>query len=269
MNIKAVLSDLDGTLIDFEGNYHKDIPLLIKKIQEKNISFSLATGRSRVGKVDELIKELNLSPMHIVCGGGMILNWKTGEIPLHQTISHYSVKKIVDYFLRSHVVFCLETHDEVYMHRSGDVPLFIEGIKIKEYSKETIPSRIIKILLFAATNKTSENDIRKHIENIAHFCADVELNKFKIKDYFGLDITSEGSTKHTAVFKYAEILGISRSEMIAIGDGHNDYPLFTACGYRIAMGNAPQELKDIADKVVGTAEEGGMREALEHIIAIS
>jgi hypothetical protein len=55
---------------------------------------------------------------------------------------------------------------------------------------------------------------------------------------------------------------------VAIGDGHNDYPLFTACGYKIAMGNAPSELKDIADLVVPPTHEGGMKQALEHIISL-
>lgn len=268
MKIKAILSDLDGTLIDFDGKYHEDVPSLIKKIQMKNIHFSLATGRSRVGKVDKVIQELNLSPLHVLCGGGMIFNWKTGEVPLHRTISQQSVQKIEHYFEQKHVLFCLETHNEVHMIDPKMVPEFMKGTEVKKYTKEAIPQKVLKILLFAAANKKKESEIEKYIDDISKFCEDVELVKFRSEVFYGLDITSKGSTKYTAVLAYANMLNISASEMIAIGDGHNDFSLFAACGYKIAMGNAPQELKELANKVVGTSANGGMKEALEHILSM-
>ena len=69
MKIKAVLSDMDGTLIDFNGKYHKDAPHLIKKLKVKHILFGVATGKAIFGEVLRIIKELNLSPLNIVNGG--------------------------------------------------------------------------------------------------------------------------------------------------------------------------------------------------------
>ena len=54
--------------------------------------------------------------------------------------------------------------------------------------------------------------------------------------------------------------------MVGMGDSYNDYPLFTACGYKIAMGNAPDELKEIADFIAPTVENNGTVVALEHLI---
>ena len=97
-------------------------------------------------------------------------------------------------------------------------------------------------------------------------CKDISILKIKIIN-FGLDITSEKATKHTAVLEYERLLNIPRQQIVAIGDGYNDYPLFTACDYKIAMENAPQELKEIADFIAPTVDNNGTEVALQHIIS--
>lgn len=268
MNIKAILTDLDGTLIDFSGQYNKEVPHLIKELQKKDIQFSLATGKAYFGEVARIISELNLSPLHIVHGGGMIINAKTGETPWHRPISESSIRTIENYFENNHLIFSLETKEHAYMLDKSGNSAYTSDIDIQLYERKSVPKEVLKILIHGNANKLKESQIDSYISYIKNTCKDVEVMKFSVQGNFGLDVTSENSTKHTAVLEYSKILHISPSEMIAIGDGHNDYPLFTACGYRIAMGNAPQELKEIADKVVATTVEGGMKQALEHIISI-
>lgn len=268
MKIKAVLSDMDGTLIDFDGNYHKDVPHLIKKLQTKHILFGVATGKAIFGEVLRIIKELDLSPLNIVNGGGMIIDWKTGKTPWYQPISERSTKSIANYLHKTKLVFSLETKEEAYMLEIVKSPAYTNEIIVKKYSLNTIPTDVLKILIHASVNNLNEFQIEKHIRHIKDECKDIAVMKFAYDGKYGLDATSELSTKHTAVLEYAKILNINPNEIVAIGDGYNDYPLFTACGYKIAMGNAPKELTEIADKVVGTANEGGMGQALEHIISL-
>lgn len=268
MNIKAILSDVDGTLIDYDGKYHPDIPLLIKKLQAKNIQFGVATGKAYFGEVARIIEELGLSPLNIVSGGGMIVDWQSKKTPLYRPISEESARDITTYISSTNYVFSLETKDCAYMLVIVSTPAYTKEIVVKKFTLNSIPQNVLKILIHGSINKLSESTIMKHIAEIQTMCKDVETNKFAINGSYGLDITSEKSTKHTAVLEYARILGIHPHDIVAIGDGHNDYPLFTACGYRIAMGNAPKELKEIADIVVPPAHEGGMKQALEHIFAI-
>lgn len=259
---------MDGTLIDYYGTYSDKVPPLIKELQEKNILVAVATGKAFFGEVARIIEELDLSPLNIVNGGGMIINWKNGETPWHQPISERSTKQIVEYFNKTNLVFSLETKESAYMLKVVETPAYTKEIIVKEYTVNSIPSQVLKILVHASANKMTEIEIENHIKKIKEDCKDVAVMKFSFGDYFGLDTTSEMSTKHTAVLEYAKILGISPNEIVAVGDGHNDYPLFTACGYRIAMGNAPRELREIADKIVAPSAEGGMEEALEHIISL-
>jgi 5-amino-6-(5-phospho-D-ribitylamino)uracil phosphatase len=268
MQIKAVLSDYDGTLISHGGEYHPDTPRLIKKIQHKGVTFAVATGRACFGEVSKIIEELDLSEFNIVNGGSMIINWKTREAALHKPISQKSVEEIVSYLSSLHVVFSLETKDDAFMLAIVDTHAYMDKSVIKLFTANEIPADVLKILLHGFANKLPEITVDYHIKHIATMCKDVEVIKFMGGSYYGLDVTSQESTKHTAVLEYAKLHGISPHEIVAIGDGYNDYPLFTACGYKIAMGNAPKELKDIADLIVPTAEEGGMKIALEHILSL-
>ena len=54
--------------------------------------------------------------------------------------------------------------------------------------------------------------------------------------------------------------------MAAAGDSYNDIPMLRVCGVGIAMGDAPQELKDIADYVAPPASEDGLAVALEEFL---
>ncbi len=53
-------------------------------------------------------------------------------------------------------------------------------------------------------------------------------------------------------------LGIDRSEVLAVGDGNNDLEMIQWAGRGVAMGQAPDEVKDAADAIVGTIDEDGL-----------
>jgi hydroxymethylpyrimidine pyrophosphatase-like HAD family hydrolase len=72
------------------------------------------------------------------------------------------------------------------------------------------------------------------------------------------DITSEKATKYLAVHRLAKLLEIRPQQIVGVGDGYNDYPLLTACGYKVAMSNAHKELKAIADYIAPSYKEDGI-----------
>jgi len=76
--------------------------------------------------------------------------------------------------------------------------------------------------------------------------------------YNAIYISSGEATKQHAVLKFAELVKISTKEIIGVGDHYNDFPLLIACGFKVAMGNAVPELKEIADYVAPTVEEDGL-----------
>jgi len=63
-----------------------------------------------------------------------------------------------------------------------------------------------------------------------------------------------------------DILGLKKEETMAFGDGGNDIPIVREAGIGVAMGNANESLKAVADYVTASVEEEGIRKALEHFV---
>ena len=84
-----------------------------------------------------------------------------------------------------------------------------------------------------------------------------------------MDFTRSGINKGTALRVLCEMSDITPSQTIAVGDSFNDLPLMQTAGLGIAMGNAPDEVRNAARHVVPSVEEDGLAHAVErHILPL-
>jgi HAD superfamily hydrolase (TIGR01484 family) len=81
-----------------------------------------------------------------------------------------------------------------------------------------------------------------------------------------VNILARGISKGAAVARVGEQLGVPRAQMMGVGDGPNDAPLFDAVGFSVAMGNAEWALKQAANVVTASVEEDGLALAIENYI---
>lgn len=263
--IKAVLCDFDGTLVDDEENFYPGTKNQIARIREKNVRFSFATGRMYFGKIQQAEEYLDIKGVHIVHGGATIYDSVKEERLWYQPIPEESLSKVSGYLRRAGVKFAYETEREIYMYPKIIKTSYLKNVIVKNLS-DYKGEGVSKLLVFAKLNGFAEEKMDSYIKDIQRLANDIGIIKFNFDGSFGVDITSEKSTKHTAVLEYCKILGLQKDDVVGIGDGYNDYPLLTACGFRIAMGNSHRELKEIADLVVSDVSRGGIKEAFDYII---
>jgi P-type E1-E2 ATPase len=81
-----------------------------------------------------------------------------------------------------------------------------------------------------------------------------------------VEVNAVGADKGLGLLKFGEILGISRDEIMACGDGTNDSSMILAAGVGVAMGNAVDEVKAIADYITLTNDEDGVAKAIEKFV---
>jgi Cof subfamily protein (haloacid dehalogenase superfamily) len=81
-----------------------------------------------------------------------------------------------------------------------------------------------------------------------------------------INIISPKSSKGKALEELASFLGIDLKDVMAIGDGANDIPLLSTAGFGIAMGNAPEKVKEIADYVTLDVDNGGIAAAVNKFL---
>lgn len=264
--IKAIISDFDGTLVNKEGKYSLKTKELIAKVQSLGVKFSIATGRLYSDEVRKIEEELNIKGVHIFHGGGKIYDTEKNKSLFLQPISSSSILDISKYLIENRVYFALETESEIFMSPEIKKVEYLRSVIVNRIDKYNWKDGVLKLLIFARLNFFKEEQLDFHIKNIQKISQDIEIIKFNFEGNFGVDITSEKATKHTAILEYCKLLGLKPENVVGIGDGYNDYHLFTASGFKIAMGNSPKELREIADLIVPTVDEGGMEKALEYIL---
>ena len=181
-------------------------------------------------------------------------------------IDPISLKMIVDYLGKTQFVYALETIKCAYMSRLLNVRVYGDETQEKILTDFHFDQEVFKIMIAGRHNQLTEEKADELIKLFKENSSTINIFKFRSKDYFGLDITSLQSTKLSALIEYAKIFKISPKQIITIGNGDNDYPLFLASGYKIAMSNSPKELREIADLVVPNELNQGMKEALLTIL---
>ncbi|ULL15906.1 HAD family phosphatase [Paenibacillus sp. H1-7] len=81
-----------------------------------------------------------------------------------------------------------------------------------------------------------------------------------------MEISPQGISKESGVRKVCDRLGIGMDQVIAVGDNMNDYRLIRAAGLGVAMGNADEQLKRVADAFTDTNERDGVAKAIQRYV---
>jgi hydroxymethylpyrimidine pyrophosphatase-like HAD family hydrolase len=81
-----------------------------------------------------------------------------------------------------------------------------------------------------------------------------------------LEILPAGVNKAKALITLVSVLRVDLADVAAIGDAPNDLEMLNAVGFAIAMGNASDRVKSVADLVVGTNDNAGVAEAVDKIL---
>lgn len=83
---------------------------------------------------------------------------------------------------------------------------------------------------------------------------------------YNIEINAAGVNKGKGLLELGEILGISREEIMVFGDGDNDIAMLREVGFGVAMQNADEEVKAVADYVTGSNDEDGVAKAIARFV---
>ena len=248
MKYKLLLLDIDGTLVE-SNDSARPSKKLIESIGEAKslLQVSVVTGRADF-LAAPVTDDLELSGPSIFDGGGSIL-----ELPSHKAVwsQKISVPKLRE-----------------IMKLVGPFRLdcFIDQDKYKNKLKklDDIISPSVMFYIDSVDRKAALSLIEELsvIDGIAAHTA----TSWSAGDVVDLHITHEESTKKSAVHRLINILGCSKEEVLAVGDYYNDVPLFEAAGFSVAMGNAPEEIKQIVDYVAPPLDEDGVVDVINKFI---
>ncbi|MGG0654948.1 Cof-type HAD-IIB family hydrolase [Rummeliibacillus pycnus] len=254
MNVKIIFFDVDGTLINYEdGSISPSTKKAIQTLKNNGIRLVAATGRP-LSMCQEL-KELGIDTF-ITANGAYVKhkNRVIHKIPVTKDVVQ-AVKNFADENEQSLSFFT----EELFMNgvqNMTTLQALIETLSLREFPAtiEKIVNQEIYLMCLYADEQTAEKYTIKFPELI-----------FKRWHPWILNVLQQDVSKSIAVKKVLEYFNIKPSEAIAFGDGENDIDMIEQVGYGIAMGNAHETLKNVADFVTKKSSEDGIEFALQKL----
>ncbi len=243
--------DVDGTVIpyDYEALPSAKLAKAIKGIESK-VAICFVTGRS-YHFLKPILERIGIkSGYAVVNNGSHVIKLATDEVLYDQPIDAMDAKQVIGLFNTEKILFYIKQglHDAKYM----DAPF---------KSRQTLK---MASMIFSDHNYTSDkiDDVLKKLSPLSNLSA----YKSHHNDEFGISIQHVKATKLHGVGIVLEALHIRSQEAIGVGDSYNDFPLLMACGLKVAMGNAVEDLKAIADYIAPSVEEDGVADVINKFI---
>ena len=268
MNKSIIFLDVDGTLVNDNGIVPKSAELAIKEARKNGHLIFLSTGRSKAELFDHIM-DIGFDGVIAAAGGYIELNNKT---IMHKKFKEEEVKEIVEYFDEKGIDFYLEANGGLFASKGCKEHLI--KILFDENQSEKQREELEKGMKpFIECLINGENLYRDDINKISFLGSDININEIiaKFSEKFNIipstvpmfgensgEVSLRGIHKANAIEVLLNYLDASNENTYAYGDGINDKEMLEFVNVGVAMGNAKEELKAIADDITDIHDNDGI-----------
>lgn len=265
-DFKLVAIDMDGTVLNEKHELNDHTIEVIQQVEKQGLTILLATGRM-ISAVTKHLGLLGTSGLVVSHNGALVKDVYKNKVYLHHTVPSSVVDRVLSLHNEQKFVLHINVDDDVYVNRENTLSkkyakeLGIELSYISDY--KNIHSNPTSILLLQSKEKLELilYDLQMHYPNTF----DYVLIPWS-KGIWMLQFLPINTSKGKAVLETAKQLNINPEEIISFGDSYNDLEMIEHTGLGVAMGNACDELKDIADYITKLNSEDGVAYVLEELL---
>ncbi|BEU87249.1 Cof-type HAD-IIB family hydrolase [Selenomonas sp. TAMA-11512] len=260
--IKYIFSDLDGTLLDAEGQLPADLGDLLADLDERGVKFIPSSGRQYAALRCQFAEWAD--HLTFLAENGSLVMSNNAEV-FARTMPRETADEILTYADRNplaHSVYCgkrmayVKSRDEVFF---AEMRKYFTQFEIVDDFREAT-DECLKISVCEPLHANAEKNIYPDFERFAK-----GLQVIVASDYW-LDVMVPGSNKGAAVRTLQEKWGIRPEECLAFGDYLNDVEMFEAVGTSYAMENAHPLLKEHATDIAPLHTENGVIETIRELM---
>ncbi|MHB8062685.1 MAG: Cof-type HAD-IIB family hydrolase [Ruminiclostridium sp.] len=240
---KMLICDMDGTLLNSNSLISKENCAAIEYFKDRGGRFTIATGRM-LKSVVPYLEKIHVNAPIILYNGAMIYDFDKQtilwDIFLDGLISEL-VTKLFDKFpniglevFHGHELYILRENEETRAH------LLWEALVPSIANFEDIPSQWYKVLI--AANPCLLQEVEKYLEEMKKLYA----FRYVYSEPQFIEVLPPNVSKGSTLTELIKILGISCTNVTAVGDSYNDIEMIITAGTGVAVANACQALKDVA-----------------------
>lgn len=267
MSIKVIVLDIDGTLVNSKKEITEATLHRLIQLQQQGMFIALASGRPSEGMLPYAEKlELDKYDGYIIAhNGAQIIQVKTKKVVYSRSFPTEYLRGICD---------CIKPYRVNISTNKGDT-FIAAGNKNRFTTVEAdvmkLPLKFVEDFPSYVTFETSKcilagepEDILK-LERIMSEQFKGRFDVYRSEPQF-LELVPCGVDKGSSTERLLKILGCSRQECMTIGDSYNDVTMIEYAGIGVAMGNAPDDIKQQADFVTLTNDEDGAVFAIDKFV---
>ncbi len=248
MKYKLLLLDIDGTLT--ESKQHalpSEVVCNAVSNAQTKLHVAVATGRP-FSFAEPVVAALRLRGVSLFNGGAEIVDTVSKEVLKRTQLEVETLQELVG--------LALPFGYEVFT----DSDQYTKSLT----SSDQIREPAAKLFIHAVRNADALH-LLAQLNGVPGAEAH-PTTSWEDGDVVDIHITHEFATKRHGAEELIAMLGVKKEEVIAVGDGYNDVPLLEAAGLKVAMGNAPEEVKQVADYVAPSLADDGVAEVINRFV---
>ena len=271
MEIRLVASDLDGTIIDKNNNISIENFKAINELHKKNILFVVCTGKSH--SVSKSICKKLKADFGIFGNGAQIINLRNKKELARKTLGIQEIDFCIKIARENNLHIHFYTEDAIvteelkYMDLRNYILKDKNSSELKFFIVPTIEEFIEKenpnIFSIVLTSENMMSDIEKQVHENISVTTNLIMKKGEYKDfiinkeYEFLNIAPDKINKNVGITYLSKVLNIPKENILAIGDNVNDIEMIKSAGVGIAVADAYDELKEVADYITNNSVSNG------------
>ncbi len=272
-SVELLALDVDGTLAARGNEVSAATVNALRRAARAGLTLALCTGR-RYRSAYPIVETLEL-PLHAVCLGGALVKGPSGDTLHARCFESEAFLNVAGLIRESgHAVVAQCDQPDVDFALDGSVDWNSETARYHRMNQEYAEWRrelhredredVLVVGCFG--NLQEMSTLRRNIETVFPNQFTVHVLRSVGPEAWYCEVLQRGIDKWTGLSALAGSLRISNDEVCAVGDELNDVAMVKAAGVGVAVGNAREELKEVADRVIGRHDEDGLVPLIEELI---
>lgn len=268
MKYKLICIDMDGTLLNDNHEVSEENKIALKNAIDKGIKIAITTGRSFIA-ASQYAEVLGIKASIIASNGTYIREKDEDKVIYKHPFNREQFNKVCDviekydikkYFNTYNTMITNaeppENHGYVISNKIAPDNLQVKFGIHKDFREayDIYIDEILKAIII-----TEDSELLAKIKEELQEAGGLEVVS---SGWQNVEVMAEGTSKGKGVKAFGEILGIGKEEIMCIGDNENDISMLTYAGLGVAMGNATEEVKELADYITDTNNNSGVAKAI-------
>jgi Cof subfamily protein (haloacid dehalogenase superfamily) len=273
-DIQLLVLDIDGTLAGESNQVEPPVLDAIQKVQAKGIPVAIATGRMYCA-AERFHKAVGSTLPLISYQGAMIKDPQQQRLLRHLPLARHHAFELLD------LITAMDGHELLSLHLYINDQLHVRALldDTREYAKRSGVEPVVVGDLQTLLHQQPELEITKFLALspdpavVGELLAQLRQRYTPEQLYLTTSVANFFEAANPAVNKgnavqylAEELLGLSAKQVMTVGDNFNDWEMIDYAGVGVAMGDAPEPVKTLADWVAPSAEDHGVAAAIEHFL---